>query len=36
MTMEMVEQKPPDTSTVHRTSNELVKLIRKIALDGNG
>jgi hypothetical protein len=30
MTMEMVEQKPPDTSTVHRTSNELVKLIRKL------
>jgi hypothetical protein len=26
----MVRQKPPDTSTVHRTSNELVKLIRKL------
>ena len=26
----MARQKPPDTSTVHRTSNELVKLIRKL------
>lgn len=24
------QQQPPDTSTVHRASNELVKLIRKL------
>jgi len=29
-TMEMSQQKPPDTSVVQITPNELVKLIRKL------